>query len=66
MCLLLGKAVARNIAYKWYLKLVKKPLITKNKVFGALLTYLPTFDCLSDDLLIGKFHANGLDLLSHA
>ena len=38
----------------------------KNKAFGSLLTNLSkAFDCLSDDLLIATFHANGLASLSH-
>ena len=44
----------------------KKATNNENKAFGALLKDLSkAFVCLSDDLLIANFHANGLDLLSY-
>ena len=64
---ILRKAMACNIAYKWCLKLERERLIIKNKSFGVLLTGLSqAFDCLSDNLVIANFHANGLHLLSRA
>ena len=42
-----------------------KEATNSNKAFRALLTdLLKAFDCLSNDLLIAKLHAYGLDLAS--
>ena len=42
-----------------------KEATDNNKAFGALLTDLSkAFDCLSQDLMIAKLHAYGLDLAS--
>ena len=49
------------------LEIWKKPTDIKNKVFGALQTDLyQAFVCLGDDILIANFHANGIDVVSHA
>ena len=61
---LLGKVSTHNGTYKWCLKR-KKPLITKHKAFGGLLTYLSkAFNCLSRDFFIAKFPAYCDDLLN--
>ena len=40
-----------------------KSAVNKGKCFGALLTDLPkAFDCISDELLLAKLHADGFNL----
>ena len=61
---ILWKVMVCSSAYKWCLE-KKKPLMIKNKAFGALSTYpSKVFDCWSCDFFITKLHAHCVDSLN--